>query len=68
MKKILLSFSLISFAYFTNAQVIVAGVSPSNIVGNYPNAWADPAGGWGTPNFLIPGTYIQDTLTMIQLV
>ncbi|NDC27952.1 MAG: hypothetical protein EBZ94_01265, partial [Crocinitomicaceae bacterium] len=64
MKKILLSFSLISFAYFTNAQVIVAGVSPSNIVGNYPNAWADPAGGWGTPNFLIPGTYIQDTLMM----
>lgn len=64
MKKILLSFSLISFAYFTNAQVIVAGVSPSNIVGNYPNAWADPAGGWGTPNFLIPGVYIQDTLML----
>ena len=64
MKKILLSFSIVAFAYFTNAQVIVAGVSPSNIVGNYPNAWADPAGGWGTPNFLIPGTYIQDTLMM----
>ncbi len=64
MKKILLSFSIVSFAYFTNAQVIVAGVSPSNIVGNYPNAWADPAGGWGTPNFLIPGTYIQDTLML----
>ena len=64
MKKILLCFSLISFAYFTNAQVIVAGVSPSNIVGNYPNAWADPAGGWGTPNFLIPGVYIQDTLML----
>jgi len=64
MKKILLAFSIVAFAYFTNAQVIVAGVSPSNIVGNYPNAWADPAGGWGTPNFLIPGTYIQDTLMM----
>ena len=64
MKKILLSFSIVAFAYFTNAQVIVAGVSPSNIVGNYPNAWADPAGGWGTPNFLIPGTYIQDTLML----
>ena len=64
MKKILLSFSIVAFAYFTNAQVIVAGVSPSNIVGNYPNAWADPAGGWGTPNFLIPGTFIQSTLIM----
>ncbi len=64
MKKFLLSISIVAFAYFTNAQVIVAGVSPSNIVGNYPNAWADPAGGWGTPNFLIPGTYIQDTLMM----
>jgi hypothetical protein len=64
MKKILLSFSIVAFAYFTNAQVIVAGVSPSNIVGNYPNAWADPAGGWGTPNFLIPGVYIQDTLML----
>ena len=64
MKKILLAFSIVAFAYFTNAQVIVAGVSPSNIVGNYPNAWADPAGGWGTPNFLIPGTYIQDTLML----
>ena len=64
MKKILLAFSIVAFAYFTNAQVIVAGVSPSNIVGNYPNAWADPAGGWGTPNFLIPGVYIQDTLML----
>lgn len=65
MKKILLSFSIVAFAYFTNAQVIVAGVSPSNIVGNYANSWADPAGGdWGTPNFLIPGTYVQDTLMM----
>ncbi len=64
MIKILLSFSLVALAYFSNAQVIVAGVSPTNIVGNYANAWADPAGGWGTPNFLIPGTYIQDTLMM----
>jgi hypothetical protein len=62
MKKILLSFFIIAFAYSIQAQVIVAGVSPSNIVGNYANSWADPASGWGTPDFLIPGTYIQDTL------
>ena len=67
MKKILLSFLIVSFAYFTNAQVIVAGVSPSNIVGNYANSWADPAGGdWTTPNFLIPGTFVEDTLMMVD--
>ena len=67
MKKILLSFSIVAFAYFTNAQVIVAGVSPSNIVGNYANSWADPAGGdWTTPNFLIPGTFVEDTLMMVD--
>ena len=67
MNKFLLSFSIVSFAYFTNAQVIVAGVSPSNIVGNYANSWADPAGGdWTTPNFLIPGTFVEDTLMMVD--
>ena len=65
MKKILLSFSIIAFAYSLNAQVIVAGVSPNSIIGNYEHSWADPAGGdWGTPNFLTPGIFVQDTLMM----
>lgn len=65
MKKILLSFLVFAFTYSLNAQVIVAGVSPSSIIGNYEHAWADPAGGdWGTPNFLTPGIYVQDTLMM----
>ena len=56
MKTLLLSLSIVAFANFTNAQIIVAGVSPISIAGNYANGWAHPADGWGTPNFLIPGT------------
>jgi hypothetical protein len=50
----------------SNAQVIVAGVSPQSIVANYTHTWADPAGGWGTPDFNIPGTYVQDTLMLVD--
>ncbi|MBM3185831.1 MAG: hypothetical protein FJZ67_05990, partial [Bacteroidetes bacterium] len=64
MKKFLLSFSVILTAAVANAQVIVAGVSPQNIVANYTHTWADPAGGWGTPDWNIPGpnSFVQDTL------
>jgi len=48
----------------SNAQVIVAGVSPQPIVANYTFTWADPGSGWATPDFLIPGTYVQDTLML----
>jgi len=49
-----------------NAQVIVAGVSPQSIVANYTNSWADPAGGWGTPDFNIPGTFVEDTIMLVD--
>jgi hypothetical protein len=64
MKKLLLSFSVILSATAASAQVIVAGVSPQNIVANYTHTWADPAGGWGTPDFTIPGTFVEDTLQL----
>jgi hypothetical protein len=64
MKKLLLSISVILSAAAVNAQVIVAGVSPQNIVANYTHTWADPAGGWGTPDFTIPGTFVEDTLQL----
>jgi len=64
MKKLLLSLSVILSAAAASAQVIVAGVSPQNIVANYTHTWADPAGGWGTPDFTIPGTYVEDTLQL----
>ena len=58
MKKTLLSLSIVVSALASNAQVIVSGVSPQNIVANYNHTWADPAGGWGTPDFNIPNTNV----------
>ena len=66
MKKLLLSISVILSAAAVNAQVIVAGVSPQNIVANYTHTWADPAGGWGTPDFNIPNTNVEDTLMLVD--
>lgn len=66
MKKLLLSIATIALTFWSGAQVICAGVSPGPIQGNYTFTWADPAGGWGTPDFLIPGTFVQDTLMMVD--
>jgi hypothetical protein len=68
MKKLLLSISVILTAAAANAQIIVAGVSPQNIVANYTNSWADPAGGWGTPDWNIPGpnSFVEDTLMLVD--
>lgn len=66
MKKVLLSLTVILSAAAASAQVIVAGVSPQNIVANYNHSWADPAGGWGTPDFNIPGTFVEDTLMIVD--
>ncbi len=49
------------------SQVICTGVSPANITGNYAFTWADPAGlDWSTPDFLIPGQFVEDTLMIIN--
>lgn len=66
MRKLLLTISAVALTYMSNAQVIVAGVSPQSIVANYTHTWADPAGGWGTPDFNIAGTYVQDTLMLVD--
>jgi hypothetical protein len=64
MKKLLLTVSAIALSAATYAQVIVAGISPQSIVANYAHTWADPGSGWGTPDFNIPGTYVQDTIML----
>lgn len=66
MKKLLLSLVLVVSAFAANSQVICAIQSPSTIAGNYNFTWADPPGGWGTPDFLIPGTFIEDTLVLVN--
>ena len=65
MKKLLLTLSVVALAYWSSAQVIVAGVSPNSIIANYAFTWAEP-GAWGTPDFNIPGTFVEDTLMLVD--
>lgn len=64
MKKLLLSITFIGSVMLAQAQIIVAGISPAAIVGNYNNSWADPASGWGCPDFTQPGIYVQGILQL----
>ena len=63
MKKLLLSIAVMASGFAAYSQVVTAGVSPAAIQGNYEFSWADPGGGdWSCPDFLIPGTFVEDTL------
>ena len=67
MKKILLSLVVFAAGFTAQSQVITAVQSPAAIAGNYNFTWADPAGGdWACPDFLIPNTYIIDTLAIVD--
>lgn len=67
MKKILLFLTVLSSGFMANSQVVFSGVSPVSIQGNYDFAWADPAGGdWSCPDFLVPGTFVEDTLMIVD--
>ncbi|OFZ08983.1 MAG: hypothetical protein A3D92_22835 [Bacteroidetes bacterium RIFCSPHIGHO2_02_FULL_44_7] len=67
MKKTLLSLAVVASGFMAQAQVICAGISPANVVGNHIHTWADPAGGdWATPDYFIPGNFIVDTLAMVE--
>ena len=66
MKKLLLAVSVILSAYWADAQVIVAGVSPQSIVANYTFTWADPASWGATPDFNISGIFVEDTIMMVE--
>ena len=64
MRKLLLTISALALTYISTAQITVAGVSPQSIVANYTHTWVGPADGWGSPDFTIPGTFVQDTLKL----
>jgi hypothetical protein len=66
MKKLLLTIAIVGSALLSQAQVICSVESPASIAGNYDFTWADPAGGWGTPDFLIPNTFITGELIMVN--
>jgi hypothetical protein len=59
-------FILLSSIQFVKGQVVCSGVSPASIAGNYAFSWGTPANTWGSPDFNIPGTYVQDTLMLVD--
>lgn len=61
MKKLLLSLSAVMLTAVTYAQVVVAGVAPQSVLGNYEYTIAD----WGsTPTLSAPGQYVQGDLVL----
>ena len=67
MKKILLLITILSTAYWASAQIIVSGISPASIEGNYDFTWADPGGGdWSCPDFNIPGVFVQAEVMLVD--
>ncbi|MFM2037985.1 MAG: hypothetical protein RL432_924 [Bacteroidota bacterium] len=66
MKKLLLSIGALFVFAMAHGQIAVKGISPGAIAGNYTFSWADPAGGWGTPDFTVPNTWVEDTLMMVE--
>ncbi|MFT7344090.1 MAG: hypothetical protein ACI9XP_000670 [Lentimonas sp.] len=66
MKRILLSvIAIAAFTFQSNAQIVARVVSPAGIAGNMDFEWAPPPG-WGSPDFNIPGTLVQDTLAFVE--
>ena len=59
-------FIILSSIQFVKGQVVCSGVSPASIAGNYSFSWGTPANTWGSPDFNIPGTYVQDTLMLVD--
>ncbi|MFT5580960.1 MAG: hypothetical protein ACI9G9_000199 [Psychromonas sp.] len=66
MKKNLLSvIAIAAFTFQSNAQIVARVVSPADIAGNMDFEWAPPPG-WGSPDFNIAGTFVQDTLAFVE--
>lgn len=62
MKRALYLLFALGFVSQINAQVIFYVETPPSLVGNKDMTWADPAGGWGTPDMNLPVNAILDTL------
>ncbi|MBL1281476.1 MAG: T9SS type A sorting domain-containing protein [Fluviicola sp.] len=77
MKKTLLSLVVIATAFWSQSQVTFSGVSPASVVGNYnfgvqagegiwPGEVDDATWNVVAPDFNINGTFIQDTLMLVE--
>lgn len=65
-RKILLFCGLMLSFLYGRSQIIVFVQEPPGLVGSYDFTWADPAGGWGTPDLNIPANAITDTLAFVD--
>lgn len=66
MKRIVLSAVAIGLGMLSYAQVTVTGISPVAIQGNYDFTWAETTSWGATPDFNIPGTFVEDTLMLVD--
>ena len=66
MKKTLLFIAAIVSGFAAYSQSVVLGISPAAVEGSYDHTWADPAGGWATPDFNIPNTFVQGELMLVE--
>ena len=64
MKKTLLALLLGSAGLGAQGQVILNVLEPANIAGSYSFTWADPGGGWGSPDLNDPLNAVTDTLAL----
>jgi hypothetical protein len=66
MKKTLLFITTLIFGFSSYSQSVVLGVSPESIAGGYTHTWANPSGGWKTPDFNVAGKHIQGDLVLVD--
>ena len=67
MKQVLLLITILSTSLWASAQIIVSGVSPASIEGNYEFTWADPGGGdWSCPDFNNAGVYVEAEVMLVD--
>jgi hypothetical protein len=66
MKNLFLSFCVLVSTSSLYGQVVCAGVTPASIAGNYNFSWSDPANGWSSPDFNIPGTSVSGELVLVD--
>lgn len=66
MKNLLVTLCVFLSASTSHSQVVCAGVSPASIAGNYSFSWSDPANGWTSPDFNVPGTSVTGDLMLVD--
>ena len=57
---------LFSIPLFGFTQINFNVLEPTSVSGDYDFTWGMPENGWGSPDFNIPNTYVQDTLMLVE--